>query len=72
MEESRRRNMMKLKTSLLAGAFGMAFAATAQAQVSVKIGVLSDRSGLYADISDEGSVVAARMAAEDDASTFAP
>lgn len=31
----------------------------------VKIGVLNDRSGLYADLSGEGSVVAARMAAED-------
>ena len=41
---------MKLKTLLLASAFGMAFAAAAQAQVSVKIGVLNDRSGLYADI----------------------
>ncbi len=31
----------------------------------VKIGVLNDRSGLYADLSGEGSVIAARMAAED-------
>ena len=31
----------------------------------VKIGVLNDRSGLYADLSGEGSVVAARMAVED-------
>jgi branched-chain amino acid transport system substrate-binding protein len=56
---------MKLKSLLLASAFGMAFAAAAQAQVSVKIGVLNDRSGLYADLTGEGSVVAARMAAED-------
>src|SRR5688572_15405955 len=56
---------MKLKSLLLAGAFGMAFGAAAQAQVSVKIGVLNDRSGLYADISGEGSAVAARMAVED-------
>ena len=33
--------------------------------VSTKIGVLNDRSGIYADISGEGSVVAARMAVED-------
>src|SRR4051794_32446067 len=42
--------------------------ATAQAQLSgdkVKIGVLNDRTGTYADISGEGSVVAARMAAEE-------
>jgi branched-chain amino acid transport system substrate-binding protein len=56
---------MKLKTLLLAGAFGAALATAAQAQVSVKLGVLNDRSGLYADISGEGSAVAARMAAED-------
>ena len=56
---------MKLKTMLLATAFGLSLAAAAQAQVSVKIGVLNDRSGLYADISGEGSAVAARMAAED-------
>jgi branched-chain amino acid transport system substrate-binding protein len=38
----------------------------AQAQISdnvIKIGVLNDRSGLYADIGGEGSAVAARMAA---------
>jgi branched-chain amino acid transport system substrate-binding protein len=31
----------------------------------VKLGVLNDRSGLYADLTGEGSVVAARMAVED-------
>ena len=44
-------------TGILAGA--------AQAQLAVKIGVLNDRSGLYADLAGEGSVVAARMAVED-------
>jgi branched-chain amino acid transport system substrate-binding protein len=43
--------------TLLAGA--------AYADTSVKIGVLNDRSGLYADLSGEGSVIAARMAVED-------
>ena len=33
--------------------------------VDVKIGVLNDRSGVYADLSGEGSVVAAQMAVED-------
>ncbi len=33
--------------------------------IAVKIGVLNDRSGIYADLSGEGSVVAARMAVED-------
>ena len=55
---------MKIKTLLL-GAALTALAAAAQAQTSVKIGVLNDRSGLYADITGEGSAVAARMAIED-------
>ena len=41
---------------------------TAQRAVSdgvVKIGVLNDMSGLYADLAGPGSVVAARMAVED-------
>jgi len=40
----------------------------ARAQISddvVKIGVLNDQSGLYADLGGPGSVVAARMAVED-------
>ena len=37
----------------------------AQADTSVKIGVLNDQSGAYADLSGIGSVVAAQMAAED-------
>lgn len=36
-----------------------------QAQVSVKLGVLNDRSGQAADLAGQGSVVAAQMAAED-------
>jgi branched-chain amino acid transport system substrate-binding protein len=42
--------------------------ATAQAQYSdgtIKIGVMNDMSGTYADLSGQGSVVAARMAVED-------
>ena len=37
----------------------------AQAQMSVKLGVLNDRSGIYSDLGGEGSVVAAQMAVED-------
>jgi branched-chain amino acid transport system substrate-binding protein len=48
----------------LASAAGLLMASAALA-VDVKIGVLNDRSGVYADLSGEGSVVAARMAAED-------
>ncbi|ALA19996.1 MULTISPECIES: ABC transporter substrate-binding protein [Chelatococcus] len=56
---------MKTGRMLLATALVALFAGGAQAQVSVKLGVLNDRSGLYADLSGEGSVIAARMAAED-------
>ena len=38
---------------------------TAQAQSSVKIGVMNDMSGTYADLTGPGSVVAAQMAVED-------
>lgn len=46
----------------------LAFATPARAQVSddaVRIGVLNDQSGRYADIGGAGSVAAARLAAED-------
>src|SRR5216684_178071 len=49
-------------------ALGLAAAPAAQAQVSdgvIKIGVLTDMSSLYADLSGQGSVIAARMAVED-------
>jgi branched-chain amino acid transport system substrate-binding protein len=48
--------------------------AAAQAQISgdvVKIGVMNDMSGLYADISGQGSVEAARMAIADFGGTVA-
>jgi branched-chain amino acid transport system substrate-binding protein len=48
--------------SLLAG---LAPAALAQAQKPVRIGVLNDLSGVYADYQGEGSIIAARMAVED-------
>ncbi len=52
-----------LAASLMA-ASALAPAAFAQ-DVTVKIGVLNDRSGIYADLAGEGSVIAARMAVED-------
>ena len=55
---------MKLRTWLLATAL-VGLAGAAEAQISVKLGVMNDRSGVYADIGGEGSVVAARMAVED-------
>ena len=54
-----------LRSVLLATALGALTLGAAQAQTAVKIGVLGDRSGVYSDISGEGSVVAARMAVED-------
>lgn len=56
---------MNFKTIILASATSLLLAGTAMAQTSVKIGVLNDRSGVYADLSGEGSVIAARMAVED-------
>ena len=57
---------MHAKNLILAAAAAMLLSGTALAQgIDVKIGVLNDRSGVYADLSGEGSVVAARMAVED-------
>jgi len=60
---------MELKMKALAAAAALAFAAgTAHAQISgnvVKIGVLNDQSGTYADLAGPGSVLAAKMAVED-------
>jgi branched-chain amino acid transport system substrate-binding protein len=57
---------MRLKHTLVALAALMAVAGQAYGQeISIKIGVMNDRSGLYADLTGEGSVVAARMAVED-------
>jgi len=53
------------RSILLAAAAVLLAAGTAQAQVAVKLGVLSDMSSLYADIGGPGSVVAAKMAVED-------
>ncbi|BCM85020.1 ABC transporter permease [Methylobacterium indicum] len=60
------------RTTALAA--GLAFAVAAQAQTAapkgasdgvVKIGILNDQSGVYADFGGRGSVEAARMAVED-------
>jgi branched-chain amino acid transport system substrate-binding protein len=60
---------MTFKRKILAAAAALALAAgTAQAQISgnvVKIGILTDMSGLYADLGGQGSVTAAKMAIED-------
>ncbi|MFM9885117.1 MAG: ABC transporter substrate-binding protein [Burkholderiales bacterium] len=58
-----------LKRTTLAAAVVLSLGAgAANAQISgnvVKIGILNDQSSLYADLTGQGSVVAARMAAED-------
>ena len=54
--------------NVLMGTAAMAALATGPAMaqdINVKLGVLNDRSGVYADLSGEGSVVAAQMAVED-------
>ncbi|MGA9546410.1 MAG: ABC transporter substrate-binding protein [Rhodomicrobium sp.] len=50
---------------LLIVAAALLAATAANAETQVKIGVMNDRSGLYADMSGEGSVVAAKLAIED-------
>jgi len=58
---------MKLKALAAAAAFALG-AGAGHAQMSgnvVKIGVLNDMSGLYADLGGQGSVTAAKMAIED-------
>ena len=65
--------MLNMLKKLLAGTATLALAVgavtgAANAQISgdtVKIGVLTDKSSLYADVSGEGSVVAAQLAVEE-------
>lgn len=55
------------KSGFILGALAaslMAGSALAQ-DMSIKLGVLNDRSGIYADVAGEGSVVAAQMAVDD-------
>ena len=59
---------MTFKLKMLAAAAALALSGGAHAQISgnvVKIGVLNDQSGTYADLAGPGSVEAARMAVED-------
>lgn len=55
---------MKRVACLVAAAL-LATASTSQAQDAVKIGILNDQSGNYAEFGGRGSVEAARMAIED-------
>ena len=57
---------MKTSVSTLALVAALAFPGAAFAQdKNVKIGVLDDMSGLYADVGGQGSILAAQMAIED-------
>ena len=56
--------MRLIATLALAAAAALASAAQAE-DLTVKIGVMSDMSGLYADLGGPGSVVAAKMAVAD-------
>ena len=56
---------MKMTTLLAGLALAATAAGPAAAQISVKLGVMNDLSGIYSDIGGLGSVLAARMAAED-------
>ena len=58
---------IRCSVQMVAAAFALT-AGFAQAQISdgvIKIGVMNDQSGTYADLAGPGSVVAARMAVED-------
>jgi branched-chain amino acid transport system substrate-binding protein len=56
---------VRIETLFAAAAALLASITASQAETAVKIGVLNDRSSLYADLGGEGSVVAAKMAIED-------
>ena len=53
------------KSGILLASIAASLVSTAAWAVDVKIGVLNDRSGIYAYVAGEGSVIAARMAVED-------
>ena len=55
---------MKTRGLILGALAGVLLSGAAYA-TDVKIGVMNDRSGIYADIAGEGSVVAAQMAVDD-------
>jgi branched-chain amino acid transport system substrate-binding protein len=56
---------MRLRALTIATAATLLAGSALAQDIGIKIGVLNDRSGTYADLSGEGSVVAARMAVED-------
>src|SRR5229473_464597 len=62
-EECHMKRLISL--AALAIAFGCGSAQAQYTDGTIKIGVMNDMSGLYADLTGSGSVVAARLAVED-------
>jgi branched-chain amino acid transport system substrate-binding protein len=56
---------MNMRTFLTGVALAALMVGPAAAQISVKLGVMNDLSGVYSDIGGQGSVLAAKMAVED-------
>ena len=56
---------MRIDGLIISAAIFLVSLVPSHAETTVKVGVLNDRSGVYADIGGEGSVVAAKMAMED-------
>jgi branched-chain amino acid transport system substrate-binding protein len=56
---------MRMRTLVAGAALAALASGQAAAQISVKLGVMNDLSGVYSDIGGQGSVLAAKMAAED-------
>jgi ABC-type branched-subunit amino acid transport system substrate-binding protein len=59
---------VRILLTVILGSLASTYSGTGNAQISddlVRIGVLNDQSGLYADFGGPGSVIAARMAVED-------
>jgi branched-chain amino acid transport system substrate-binding protein len=56
---------MNMRTFLAGVALAALTVGPAAAQISVKLGVMNDLSGVYSDIGGQGSVLAAKMAVED-------
>src|SRR5262245_48204987 len=56
---------MRLINALIITAVMSLTTGAAADDILIKIGVLNDRSGIYSDLSGEGSVIAAKMVVED-------
>lgn len=57
--------LRKIETHVLAVSFVLGVSPSLAEDISIKIGVLNDQSGIYSDLAGMGSVVAAKMAVED-------